>query len=224
MLAAAMVAAGVCALAFPHARQAVYQMGVDDARASFDARVEDDGGSVDSATLHALLDARNRDLYETDQAALTSADSYETDDIDLTDYGLPESNVIGYLEVPAMGVSLPIILGASQGNMNHGACHLTETSYPIGGANTNCVIAAHRGDVSGLRLFRDIERVRVGDGLTIANFENTLRYACVETRVIDPWDVEAVKIQEGRDLVTLSTCHPLGLNDERYIAVFERIG
>lgn len=220
--AALLIVAGVAALLFPTVNQAVYQHKVLEASDAFSAAVAAGADNIKAAELHDLLEARNEELFETEQAGLVSVDSYEHDDLDLTEYGLPESDVIGYLTIPRLNETMPLILGASQANMNRGACHLTETSYPIGGENANCVIAAHRAMMSGLSMFRDIEAIQIGDELTIENFEGTLTYRACDIKVVKPWDVDAVKIQEGRDLVTLSTCHPYGQNRKRYLVFFER--
>lgn len=99
---------------------------------------------------------------------------------------------------------------------------MTETSYPIGGENTNCVLAAHRGS-SRAAMFRDIELLEPGDRIYIENFREPLTYQVVETRVISPTDVQELLIQAGRDLVTLLTCHPYGHNYQRYVVFCERV-
>lgn len=221
VLAAALIAAGAAALLFPTVEAVVYKAGVDGMKAEFASAVV----AIDDprkAELHALLEARNAAYFESGQEHFTSVDSYTVDDIDLTEFGLPDPDIIGYLDVPRLGVTLPIYLGASQEHLANGAGHLTETSYPIGGDNTNCVIAAHRG-YSGKAMFREIEDLQIGDEMTIENFEGTLTYRCIERKAIWPWEVEQVRIREGQDLVTFSTCHPLGNNYQRFLAVFERV-
>lgn len=121
-----------------------------------------------------------------------------------------------------MKVELPILLGANDENLEKGAAHLTETSYPIGGQNTNCVLAAHRG-YNRAAMFRDIEKLEIGDEIHILNFRETLTYRVAELRVISPTDVEELLIQEGRDLVTLVTCHPYRYNYQRYVVYCERV-
>ena len=121
-----------------------------------------------------------------------------------------------------MEVELPILLGANTENMKEGAVHLTETSYPVGGENTNCVLAAHRGS-SRAAMFRDIEILEIGDEIIIRNFRETLTYRVAELRVISPTDVQELLIQPGRDLVTLITCHPYRHNDQRYVVYCERV-
>ena len=84
-----------------------------------------------------------------------------------------------------MNVELSILLGANTENMRELAVHLTETFYPVGGENTNCVIAAHRG-YSRADRFRNIEKLEIGDEIYIQNFRETLVYQVVELRVISP--------------------------------------
>ena len=93
----------------------------------------------------------------------------------------------------------------------------------MGGPNTNCVLAAHRGYYRAPML-REVERLQIGDAVRVENFRETLEYRVVETRIIQPDDVQALLIQDGRDLLTLVTCHPLGSNAQRYVVYCERTG
>ena len=102
-----------------------------------------------------------------------------------------------------------------------GAGHLSETSIPIGGNNTNSVIAAHRG-MKSHPMFRDIENLSIGDEVKITNMWDELIYKVVETKVINPDEISEVLIQEGRDLITLITCHPYTKNYQRYVVYCER--
>lgn len=171
--------------------------------------------------LYQDLTAQNERLYEEKQKDLVDPFSYERPGIDLTAYGLPD-NVIGFLSIPKMNIELPILLGATSQNMALGAVHLTETSYPIGGNNTNCVLAAHRG-YSKAAMFRDIELLEPGDLVYVLNFRENLTYEVVEIRVIAPTDIEACLIQPDRDLLTLLTCHPYGHNYQRYLVFCQRV-
>ena len=173
----------------------------------------------DSDTLYQFLMAENKRLYEAGQKDLKDAFSYEVAGIDLSQFGI-EDNVIGYIHLPSINMELPIYLGANKANMRKGAVHLTQTSYPIGGENTNCVIAAHRG--SSLVMFRNIHKINAGDSIFITNFKEILTYRVVELKIISPNDIEKILIQTGRDLVTLVSCNPLGANYERYLVYCER--
>ena len=106
-----------------------------------------------------------------------------------------------------MDVKLPLYIGASKENLSKGAAVLGQTSLPVGGTNTNSVIAGHRG-YQGIPYFREIERLEVGDKVSITNPWETLTYRVESIAIIDPYDNDAVKIQDGKDMVTLVTCHP----------------
>lgn len=122
-----------------------------------------------------------------------------------------------------MNIKLPIYLGASEENMAKGAVHLTETSYPVEGINTNCVIAAHRG-YSKAAMFRNIERMETGDLVFIENMWEKLTYRVKECKVISPEDTRCLKIEEDKELLTLFTCHPYRHNYQRYVVICEKAG
>lgn len=172
--------------------------------------------------LHQAMEAYNSSLFTQEQAGLTGPAAYEAPGIDLSNYGLEVSNSVGYLHIPAIDVTLPLYLGASKAHMALGATVLGQTSLPIGGDNTNCVIAAHRG-YSGIPYFREIEQLQVGDLVEVTNPWETLRYAVSAIAIILPDDVEAVKIQPGRDMITLLTCHPYRISTHRYLVYCQRI-
>lgn len=173
------------------------------------------------AGLYTDMQAYNLSLFENGQASLQDPFSYETPAFDLTGYGF-EGNMAGYISIPKMEVELPIYLGASKSSLALGAGNLGFTSTPIGGANTNTVLAAHRG-YQGTAMFRDIEALQIGDRVYIINFWETLVYEVTETKVILPTEIQEVYIQEGRDMVTLITCHPYTKNYERYVVFCERV-
>ena len=96
---------------------------------------------------------------------------------------------------------------ASVENMTKGATVLGNTSLPIGGKNTNCVIAGHRG-YHGAPYFREIERLNPGDKVYIKNPWEKLAYRVESIKIIYPDECDQIKIQKGKDMVTLVTCHP----------------
>lgn len=171
--------------------------------------------------LYGDMQAYNLNLYESGQVSLQDPFSYETPAFDLSEYGF-EKNIAGYISIPAMDVELPIYLGASKSNLALGVGNLGYTSIPIGGANTNTVLAAHRG-YQGTAMFRDIEALKIGDKIYITNFWETLVYEVTETKIIQSADIQEVYIQEGRDMVTLITCHPYTKNYQRYVVYCERV-
>ena len=164
----------------------------------------------------------NESLHRSSQESLSDESSYEKPSFILADYGL-ESEVFAVLEIPALDLSMPIYLGATKQHMADGAAHMSETSLPIGGINTNCVIAGHRG-WNGAAYFLYIPSLQKGDIVTITNLWETLTYEVVDWKVITPYDVEAIHIQPNRDMITLLTCHPPATGGrERYLVYCERV-
>lgn len=162
----------------------------------------------------------NENIFNEGQQNLVDPFSYEVPSFDLLELGFKD-NIIGYLTIPKMEIEVPIYLGATQENMKKGAVHLSQTSIPIGGNNTNSVIAAHRG-MRSHPMFRDIEILEIGDEIKVTNMWDELIYKVVETKVISPDEVSEVLIQEGRDLITLITCHPYTKNYQRYVVYCEK--
>lgn len=119
--------------------------------------------------------------------------------------------LIGSIEIPKMGCSLPLYFGATDENMSKGASVVAGTSLPLGELDSNCVVAAHRGWTTAA-MFRDIEDLEVGDDVYVSNYWETLHYRVAEICVVNPDDTGACAVQQGRDLLTLLTCHPYGVH------------
>lgn len=166
------------------------------------------------------MKAYNQRIYEDRQRGLVDAWSYEQSGISMEGYS--DQDVIGYLQIDKMGIRIPVYLGASKENMAKGATILGQTSMPIGGINTNCVIAAHRG-YRGTPMFRDIELLEIGDRAILSNLWDTLIYEVYKIEVILPNQIDKIKIQEGNELLTLLTCHPYSQNYQRYVVYLRRI-
>lgn len=174
-----------------------------------------------NAELYEAMREYNRCIYEEKQSRLSDPLAYETAPIDLKEYGIIDG-IVAVLTIPALDLEMPIYLGASYDNMAAGAAVLGQTSLPIGGVDTNCVIAGHRG-WNGAAYFRYIDQLQPGDEVFITNIWETLNYTVSEIQVIDPNDVSNVFIQDGRDLLTLLTCHPYASGGlYRYLVVCER--
>ena len=171
--------------------------------------------------LLAAMQAYNETLWAEKQAGLKDPWSYTQPSFSLTEYGL-ESEIFGVISIPKLGLEMPLYLGATTKHLAAGAAHLSQTSLPIGGSNTNCVIAGHRG-YNGATYFRYITDLQPGDKVIITNIWETLTYEVCETKVIKPYEVEEIHIQEGRDLLTLLTCHPYGSGGKyRYLVFCQR--
>ena len=178
-------------------------------------------GNLPYAELRKAMFDYNEKLYLSGQSGLIDQLSYEKPDFLLSDYGI-DSDILGYITIPSIEVKLPIYNGASMENMAKGAAYLANTSLPVGGDNTNCVIAAHTR-YKGIHMFKRITELEIGDEIYITNLWETLVYKVVETKVIDPKDSQNIYIQTGRSLVTLSTCHPYPYNYQRYLVYAELV-
>ena len=164
----------------------------------------------------------NRDIYLKGQQDLDCEYAYEKPSFKLKDYGL-ESEIFAVITIPSMELEMPIYLGATYQHMADGAALLSQTSIPMGGTNTNAVIAGHRG-WGGASYFRYIEKMQVGDSVTITNLWETLEYRVIQIKIIYPYQVEEILIQEGRELLTLLTCHPYASGGkQRFLVICERV-
>lgn len=164
--------------------------------------------------------AYNQQLFAQGQSGLKDPFAYETPAFDLTGCGLPD-DVIAALWIPRLDLELPVYLGANAANMARGGALLGQTSMPLGGENTNTVIAAHRG-YYGAEMLRNVQQIQIGDKITMTTPWDTLVYRVCELKIIQPDDINAVLIQPGRDLLTLTTCHPYAQNTQRYLVIAER--
>lgn len=172
------------------------------------------------AGLYEAMQEYNEQLWASRQAGLDGADAYEAAALDVAAF--LGTDTIGVISIPAMDVELPLYLGASEKHMTRGAVILGSTSCPIGGANTNCVIAAHRG-YRGIPYFREIERLSVGDAVFLTNPWETLEYRVTGWEVVQPDSIQRVLIRPGWDMVTLVTCHPYRVGTQRYLVFCERV-
>ena len=173
--------------------------------------------------LYEAMKAYNEQIYAEGQSGLCDAWAYQEPSFDLTEYGM-ETGVTGVLKIAKINLEMPVYLGATYENMAKGAAHLSQTSLPIGGMNTNCVIAGHRG-WQGAPFFLFLDKLEEGDEVSFTNLWETLTYIVCDIRVIKPNDVDEILIQPGRDMLTLVTCHPYASGGKFRLVVFcERVG
>lgn len=173
------------------------------------------------AELYEAMTAYNEKIYAERQQGLSDPQAYEEAGVDLSAYGL-EDGVAAVLSIPAIELEMPVYLGASYDNMAAGAAVLGQTSLPIGGENTNCVIAGHRG-WNGAAYFLNIDKLTEGDNVQLINPWETMNYTVTEIRIIEPTDIAQILIQDGRELLTLMSCHPYASGGKyRYLVICER--
>ena len=164
----------------------------------------------------------NSTIWAEKQSGLCDPWYYQQPSFTLGEYGL-EEEVFGVITIAALDLEMPRYLGATSAHMAKGAAHLSQTSLPIGGMNSNCVIAGHRG-YNGVAYFRYVTELKPGDEVIISNLWETMTYVVTETKIIMPNEVDQILIQEGRDMITLLTCHPYASGGkQRYLVFCDRV-
>jgi sortase A len=130
--------------------------------------------------------------------------------------------MMGYVDIPSIGVSLPIYHYTTDDVLSKGVGHLYGTSLPVGGENTHSVITGHRGLPSS-KLFTDLDKVKVGDVFSIYVLGEELDYQVDQIDIVLPDEISSLSIEPGKDLVTLVTCTPYGVNTHRLLVRGHRI-
>ena len=129
---------------------------------------------------------------------------------------------MGYIDIPKIGIKLPVYHGISDAVLETSIGHLPETSLPVGGNNTHCVLSGHRG-LPSAKLFSDLDKVVEGDVFTLSVLNETYSYQVDRIRVVLPADLSELKIVPGQDLCTLVTCTPYGVNTHRLLVRGHRV-
>ena len=130
--------------------------------------------------------------------------------------------IMGYVEIPKMGISLPIYHGTSPEVLQVGIGHLEWSSLPIGGESTHCVLSGHRG-LTSAKLFSDLPVMQQGDLFYIRVLNELLTYQVDQISTVKPKDVDELEVTEGRDYCSLVTCTPYGVNSHRLIVRGHRV-
>ena len=128
---------------------------------------------------------------------------------------------MGYVEIPAIGVNLPIYHGTEESTLDRGVGHLLGSSLPVGGTATHCVLTGHSG-LAGQKMFSDLNLLKAGDLFFLRVMGETLAYRVTDIYTVLPEDTGKLTIDAGRDLCTLVTCTPYGVNSHRLLLRGER--
>ena len=177
----------------------------------------------------ALAKIENADLTDAFKQAEIYNDALftgETDEEERPDYGellcTTEDGIMGYMEIPAIQIRLPIYHGCTENELSKGAGHLPSSSLPVGGKSTQAVLAAHSGRADS-KMFTDLDQVKEGDLIYLYVLNKTLTYEVDQITVTTPDDTDAIQIIDGEDLLTLLTCTPYGTNTHRLLVRGHRI-
>lgn len=132
------------------------------------------------------------------------------------------TGMMGYITIPEIRCKLAIYHSVDDSVLQVGVGHLEGSSLPVGGSSTHCVISGHRGLVSA-RLFTDIDRLEKGDLFYLHVYGKVLAYEVDKISVVEPEDYGPLEIEEGKDLCTLLTCTPYGINTQRLMVRGHRV-
>ena len=129
---------------------------------------------------------------------------------------LTVGDVMCYIDIPKIGVYLPVQHGTDADTLERAVGHVVGTSLPVGGSSTHAVLSAHSGLASS-KLFSDIDQLAVGDVFYIRVLGDTLVYEVDSIHTVLPTDTSLLQIEDGKDYVTLVTCTPFGINTHRLL-------
>ena len=130
--------------------------------------------------------------------------------------------IMGYIQIPSINVKLPIFHTTSEDVLQTGVGHLEGSSLPVGGESTHSVLSAHRG-LPSATLFTDLDKVQIGDDFFLIIMDEYIAYEVDQIEVVEPDDTSLLQVENGKDLCTLITCTPYGVNTQRLMVRGHRI-
>jgi sortase A len=188
------------------------------------------------AVSHYSEEVKNLNSEEYDEM-LKAAEKYNASLLGRsTDYALSEeqkkiyestldlngTGIMGYIEIPSINISLPIYHGTADSVLQVAVGHLEWSSLPVGGESTHCVLSGHRG-LPSAKLFTNLDKLVEGDSFIIRVLDEVYTYEVDQILIVEPDDVSALTIEEGKDFCTLVTCTPYGINSHRLLVRGHRI-
>ena len=132
------------------------------------------------------------------------------------------TGIMAEIEIPSVRVDLPVYHGMDERVLQVAAGHLEWTSLPVGGKSTHCVISAHRG-LPSAKLFTNLDELAEGDVFLLRTLDELLTYEVDQILIVEPEDISALHIESGKDLCTLVTCTPYGINSHRLLVRGHRV-
>lgn len=163
----------------------------------------------------------NAYLLKQNRNIITDAE-YDPDAYYETLLNFTGNSIMGYVEIPQIGVTEPIYHYSTEVSLGMGVGHIHGSSLPTGGKNTHTVLTGHRG-LPNQKFFSDLDKLKKGDNFYLHILDQTLAYKIYDIKVIEPTDVDFLMIENGEDLATLVTCTPYGVNTHRLIVMGTRV-
>ena len=179
---------------------------------------------IDYSSEFARANAYNESLvpYILPDSFAIAAASEEPDEEYMACLNLTGDGMMGYVQIPKIDIKIPIYHTVSTEVLEKAAGHLEGSSLPVGGEDTHAVISAHRG-LPSAALFTDLDKLKEGDHFLISVLDEILCYEVDQISVVEPSETEALKVEDGKDLATLLTCTPYGVNSHRLLVRGHRV-
>ena len=132
------------------------------------------------------------------------------------------TGIMGYIEIQKINCFLPVYHSTEESVLQIAIGHIEGSSLPVGGPGTHCILSGHRG-LPSARLFTDIDQLAEGDTFVLRTLDETLTYQVDQIRIVLPYELDDLKIEPGKDLCTLVTCTPYGVNTHRLLVRGHRV-
>ncbi len=155
------------------------------------------------------------DAAYSQEALIAAAENYGNQ------LNLAGNSIMGYVEIPAIEVRLPIYHGTQDATLEKGVGHLLGSSLPVGGDSTHSILTGHSG-MASQKMFTDLHQLAEGDVFYLHILNEVLAYKVTEVNTVLPYDTSLLGVKQGEDLCTLVTCTPIGVNTHRLLVTGER--
>lgn len=210
--------ASLCFVLYPSASNAVNSFFAASTINNYAANLD----SISAADRSQYLSAAAE--YNNNLSELVNGFTYDVDSVidgydDILNFG---DGLIGYIDISKINVKLPIYHGDEDKVLEKGVAHLPNTAFPIGGVGNHSVLSAHTGYPTQV-FFDNLNELEIGDEIKVSVLDETLTYAVTAKNIVKPDNISLLSVDEEKDLLSLITCYPYGVNSHRLIVTAERV-
>lgn len=211
--------ASLCFVLYPTVSSAVNNLFAVNTINNYTASLDSISAADKSDRLSAAVD------YNNNLSELINDFTYDTDSVidgydDILNFG---DGLIGYIDIPKINVKLPIYHGDTADKvLEKGVAHLPNTAFPIGGVGNHSVLSAHTGYPTQV-FFDNLNELEIGDEIKVSVLDETLTYAVTAKNIVKPDNISLLSVDDEKDLLSLITCYPYGINSHRLIVTAERV-
>ena len=218
MFLAVIVLAGLCLLLYPSFSDWWNSMHPSRAIAAYVETVDAMSQEEIDEILNAAREYNERLWHRQNRWVLSEEEQAEYESL----LDVSGNGIMGYINIPVIGVNLPIYHGTEESVLQVATGHLSATSLPVGGPGTHAAVSGHRG-LPSARLFTDLDQLKVGDIFTVSVLNEVYTYQIEQIVTVVPEDTSQMNLYQGEDLCTLQTCTPYGVNSHRLLLRGRRI-